>query len=566
MKLNEYNYERIDIPSLQAKLTALFADFQNAKDVETALQIIQTIDKNRAHVDSMMTLSSIRHSIDTQDEFYEAENDFWDENAPFIQELTTQYYQYVLASPFIADLKKQLPDTFIRIMASTIRTFDPCIISDLQEENRLASEYGKLKAKAQIEFDGKTLTLSQLGSYAYNPDQAIRQAASKAYSAFFKSNLDAFEAIYDKLVKVRDTMAKKLGFKSFTELGYYRMNRLDYNQKDVEIYRQQILKEVVPLVAKMYEKQAQRLGVKTLQHYDTKLLFKSGNAAPHGDDTFILEQGKAMYHELSSDTGEFIDFMLDHDLFDVLSRKGKQLGGYCTFISDYQSPFIFANFNGSADDIEVLTHEAGHAFQIYSSRWITIPECQFPTYESCEIHSMSMEFFTWPYMDKFFDTDADKYRYAHLLGTLVFLPYGVLVDHFQHEVYDHPDWTPKQRNQAWRELEKQYMPHLTYEGDEFLAEGGYWYRQGHIFESPFYYIDYTLAQVCALQFWKRKFVDEDPQAWNDYLKICKIGGTQSFLEIVASANLKNPFVEGSLSEVVQALDQWISAIDDSKFN
>ncbi len=143
-----------------------------------------------------------------------------------------------------------------------------------------------------------------------------------------------------------------------------------------------------------------------------------------------------------------------------------------------------------------------------------------------------------------------------------FLPYGVLVDHFQHEVYENPEMTPEERKATWRKLEKMYTPHKNYSENYMLEKGTLWYRQGHIFDTPFYYIDYTLAQVCALQFWKRAIVDKDEEAWRDYLRICEVGGTLTFLQIIERANLKSPFEEGSLTDIIQAIDEELAKVDD----
>jgi M3 family oligoendopeptidase len=246
---------------------------------------------------------------------------------------------------------------------------------------------------------------------------------------------------------------------------------------------------------------------------------------------------------------------------DLVAKRGKESGGYCTFIEDYKAPFIFSNFNGTSGDIDVLTHEAGHAFQVYRSRDLDIPEYYWPTYEACEIHSMSMEFLTWPWMELFFKEDTEKYKFSHLSGALIFLPYGVAVDEFQHFVYENPNASPVERKQAWRKIEMEYLPHRDYEGNEFLEHGGYWQRQSHIYQSPFYYIDYTLAQICAFQFWKRS-TEKDETAWEDYLNLCQLGGSKSFLDLVESANLKSPFVDGTVQSVVKVIDEWLSTVDD----
>lgn len=247
---------------------------------------------------------------------------------------------------------------------------------------------------------------------------------------------------------------------------------------------------------------------------------------------------------------------------DLVAKKGKQGGGYCTYISEYGAPFIFSNFNGTSGDIDVLTHEAGHAFQVYESRGFEVPEYGFPTYEACEIHSMSMEFFTWPWMDRFFEDEADKYRFDHLASGLIFIPYGVTVDEFQHFVYENPDATPAERKQAWREIERKYLPHRNYDDNTYLEQGGFWHKQGHIFSSPFYYIDYTLAQICAFQFWKKMHEDRSA-AWADYLHLCRQGGSKSFVELVKVAGLISPFEDGCVTSVIGSINAWLDSVDDA---
>ena len=271
-----------------------------------------------------------------------------------------------------------------------------------------------------------------------------------------------------------------------------------------------------------------------------------------------------MYTDLSPETKEFFNFMRDNELMDLVNKEGKSTGGYCSFIGKYKAPYIFSNFNGTSGDIDVLTHEAGHAFQVYSSRNIGLDEYNWPTYEACEIHSMSMEFFTYPWMDLFFEHETDKYKFAHLASAIKFLPYGVAVDEFQHFVYENPTITSKERNEAWRKIERKYLPHIDYGDNLFLKNGGFWQKQSHIFSSPFYYIDYTLAQVCAFQFWK-KDQENHTSAWNDYINLCQAGGSQSFLNLVKLANLMSPFQEDCVKSVIGTIKSWLDSVDDSKF-
>ncbi len=562
MKFNAYTYERPDFDQYKKEFLAVVADLKAADSVDGVRVAIDKASELSASLDTVINLASIRHSIDTKDTFYDEEDQYWNEYSPYYQELMTTYYQAVMDSPYLEELEAFYPRTYFQYMQYELKAFDSSVIDLLQKENQLSSDYQKLMASAEIEFDDKKLTLSQFGPYLQSTDRAVRKNATDAHLSFFKENEEKIDQIYDEMVKVRHDIATKLGYKDFVELGYVRMKRFDYNREDVEVYRKQVLEYVVPLTEKLAERQAKRIGIEDMKHYDTALQFLDGNPVPQGNPDYIIENGRKMYHELSDETAEFIDFMFDKDLVDLLSKEGKAGGGYCTYIPDYQSPFIFANFNGTSGDIDVLTHEAGHAFQVYESRWVKQPELAFPTYETCEIHSMSMEFFTYPWMELFFKDQTDKYKFDHLSGTVRFLPYGVLVDHFQHEVYENPEWTPAERKAAWRRLEKQYIPYRDYSEESFLDQGTYWYRQGHIFGSPFYYIDYTLAQICALQFYKRAIADEDASAWTDYMAICKAGGTKSFLETVEIANLRSPFEAGSLADVIATIDETLTAVDD----
>ena len=563
MKFSEFSYKRPDYNEVKASFTSLINKVKNADSFENQYEYITELNKIRNSIQSLSTIAEIRNSINTLDKFYDDERNYWDEYMPLYDELNTLFYKEVLNSKYINELTEKLGKQFITIAKLSLKAFSPEVIEDLQVENKLSSEYTKLIASAKIFFEGEERNLSGLTPFILSKDRDMRKKASDAKYKYFTENEGEIDRIYDELVKVRTKIAKKLGYKNFVELGYIRMQRSDYNPTMVQNFRKQVLKYIVPVATKLYERQRERLSLDKLTYYDEKFEFLTGNATPKGSPSWIVENGKKMYSELSPETEEFFKFMVDNELLDLVTKKGKASGGYCTYIPDYKSPFIFSNFNGTSGDVDVLTHEAGHAFQVFSSRWIEVPECNFPTSESAEIHSMSMEFFTWPWMNLFFKEDTDKYKFAHLGSAIKFIPYGITVDAFQHYVYENPEATPAERKTAWRDLEKKYLPHKNYEGCDFLERGGWWFQQLHIFNCPFYYIDYTLAQICALQFWKRS-QDNREDAWKDYLKLCKAGGTKSFLELVAYANLKSPFEDSCISSIIDSIEAWLNSVDDKK--
>ena len=464
----------------------------------------------------------------------------------------------------VKQLKKKWGNQLFVIAELSLKTFKPTILEDLKEENKLTSEYVKIKAAAEIVFRGEKYTLPTLSPLETSKDRQTRREASAAKWAFYAKHAAAVEKIFDKQVKLRHSIANKLGYDNFIQLGYARMVRSDYNAKMVANFRDQVKEFIVPIASNLYERQKIRIGVENLKYYDEDFRFASGNPKPKGSPEWIVENAGKMYSELSSETAEFFDYMRFNNLMDLVNKEGKATGGYCTYIPNYKAPYIFSNFNGTSGDIDVLTHEAGHAFQVFSSRNIGLTEYNWPTYEACEIHSMSMEFFTWPWMELFFKEDTDKYKFAHLSGAILFLPYGVAVDEFQHFVYENPKATPAKRNEAWGAIEKKYLPHRDNNDNEFLQKGGFWQRQSHIFTTPFYYIDYTLAQICAFQFWKKDRQNHEA-AWADYIRLCKAGGSKSFLELVDLANLKSPFEDGCVESVVGDIKTWLDSVDDSSF-
>ncbi|MBX7408444.1 M3 family oligoendopeptidase [Clostridium chauvoei] len=563
MMFSEYKYERPNFEVYKNTILKSISEMEIAGDFKEIEIKLENIEKLRSNYDTMFNLSYIRHTINTKDEFYDKEQEYFDENGPLYSEVDNAFFKFINNSRFKKIFIDRYGEQFIKLIDLKLKSFSSEIIDDLKEENRLVTEYGKLIASAKIIYNGEELNISSIGKYTEDLDRNIRKEASEKLWGFFEENENKFDEIYDSLVKVRTKIAKKLGYKNFIELGYIRMSRTDYNKDMVNTFRKQVEKYIVPIANKAFKKQKERLGLKELNYYDLSINFLSGNAIPKGNKEWMLDKASKMYSELSKETKEFFSFMVNNKLLDLESKKNKSAGGYCTYIADYKSPFIFANFNKTSGDVDVLTHEAGHAFQVYLSRWIKTPEVIWPTNESAEIHSMSMEFLTWPWMELFFKEDTEKYKFTHLQSALTFIPYGVAVDEFQHYVYENYTATKEERKAAWRKIERKYLPYKDYSENLFLDKGTYWFKQGHIFEVPFYYIDYTLAEICALQFWKKMKEDKDI-AWKDYISLCKEGGTKSFLELVKIANLNSPFKEGCMENIINDIDKYLYNIEDKK--
>ena len=562
MKFSEMPYERPDPAVLKAEMQKYIDALSAAVTFEAADAVFCEEDRFYRHVDTLYNLASIRHSIDTRDTFYDGEATFWDETLPELQEYVHAWTTALLDNPFRAEFEKKYGDVIFKNAEIELRTFSPEIIPLLQQENALVQEYEKLIASAQIPFRGGVYTISQLSPFKKDPDDAIRLAAWQAEGGWYTDNGEALDRIYDSLVKLRNQIAVKLGYENYVGLGYDRMVRNCYDAADVQRFRAAVVKYLVPVASEIYKAQAKRLGKTYPMNFaDNALMFRTGNAKPQGNADEIVAAAKRFYHALSPETAAFIDAMIDNGLMDLLSTEGKEAGGYCTSLEDYAVPFIFANFNGTSADVETVTHEAGHAFAQWMNRFRVPYATVWPSLEGCEVHSMSMEFFAWRSAEDFFGADAKKFFYSHLADALTFIPYGTMVDHFQHIVYEHPEQTPAERHAAWKELLGVYMPWMQL-GDEipFYGTAHGWQRQTHIYSSPFYYIDYCLAQTVALEFWS--MLQKDPEdAWRHYMEYTKLGGSDVFTALLQKAHLQSPFDENCLSGVCAQASRWLDAYD-----
>lgn len=563
LTFEQFPLKKPNIRTIEKKFNTLKENLEHASTKEEAIKVVKAYFR---YVDRLMTdftTINVNFTLKTDDPTLVKLMDILNKVSPMVTNYQNSFEKALLNSKFLPELKDKFGEYYFEMVEVGLKTFDPSIIEELVEENDLVMKRSQIIAGAKINFRGEVLNLAGIAKHMEDLDRETRKEAASAYYGFYKENEVALADIYDRLVKVRDKMAKKLGFKDYTELGYLRLGRLDYDAKDVKEYRDQIVHDVVPYAEKLFKRQLRRVGVKNPKFYDYSLTFKDGNATPIGNKDELVLKAKKMYEEMSPLTGEFFNFMLEHHLMDLEARPGKDMGGYMTYFPLYKSPFVFANFNGTKEDVATLTHEMGHAFQGYESASINVPAYRSPTLEACEIHSMSMEFISWPWMDDFFGEQVDKYRFSHLADAVLFLPYGASVDEFQHEVYAHPEMNHEERCALWHKIEQKYLYYKDYSDEPFLAKGGYWMRQGHIYSSPFYYIDYTLAQVVAFEFFHRFALNRD-RAFKKYVKLCRMGGKYPFKSLLKHAGLRIPFEEGNIKKALGPIKRYLNSVDDNK--
>ena len=545
-KFSTLEYRRPDLDQLKKQLAEWKAAVEDAGSYEELRAIFLQRDRVFCELNTQCTLAYVRNTLDTRDEFYEKEVEYLDEAGPLLEQADVAFNEAVAGSRFRPELEKEFGKQLFVGIDLQKKLFCEENIPLRQRESRLTNEYQKIMATAEIPFDGKTLNLYGVQKYFENPDREVRRAAVRAYSKFYQNNEPRLEEIWDELIRIRNQIGKNLGYENYIPVGYLEQGRTDYGEKEVAAFREQVRTVLVPLCRKLYEAQAKRLGLDAVCFCDEKMIFPDGNAEPAGDDAFMVRTAQQMYHEISPETGEFIDFMIEHELMDLQNKPGKASTGYMTSLPSLKAPFVFSCFNHTIFDMQVLTHELGHAFAGYMAmRSQPISDYYGESTDIAEIHSMSMEQFAYPYAERFFGNQADKFRFAHLQEAITFVPFGVAVDEFQHICYAHPELTPKERTYQWHLLEQKYMPWRKYEDDPFLERGGYWYHKLHIYLYPFYYINYTLTTMGAMEF-KKKYAEDKNAAWQDYLNLCKVGGSRSYLETLRYANLSVPFEEGAV--------------------
>ena len=558
MKFCDMPYIRPDIEEIKLKLKNLKDEIENATEAGQQISAYNEVCKVSEEYSTMGSLAYVRHTINTKDEFYDAENNFFDEVGPLVADAFQGINKTLLASKYRKELEEHFGKLLFTNIEISVRCFSAEIIEMQAEENRLKSEYQKLFASAKVDWEGESLPLPMLGKYKQSADRNIRKKAFLKDAEFFDSHREEFDTLYDKLVKLRNKQARKLGYENFIEMGYDRLGRNCYGPKQVASFRNEIATHIVPVVSVLKDAQKKRIEVDQIHLYDNEVMFKEGNVSPKGTSDQLLRNAIEMYKEMSSQTAEFISFMEENQLFDLVSKDGKAPGGYCTEFASFKAPFIFSNFNGTSGDVDVLTHEAGHAFAYFTaSRKGIIPDYISPTIEACEVHSMSMEFLTSPWHDRFFGEDTEKYEYSHAADALNFIPYGCMVDEFQHIMYQNENLTPDQRNAVWLDLEKKYRPHLNLSDLVFYGRGGGWQRQLHIYLYPLYYIDYCMAQTVAFQFFAESLKDWQT-AFDKYLAFINGAGTKTFEDLVKDAELSLPYEEGTLKETAKIITEWLN--------
>lgn len=557
MKFSSLVYEQPDLNVLSDHFRRARLRVRLSMSPSAAAAAILDLQQPVQVFHSMATLARIRHDCDLSDPVYREAVRFFDHAEARVAQWTQSTYAALLDSRFRHDLEDLLGQSLLRKAVQLNKSVQDRTIADLSEENRLVTVYQQRISDIRIRFKAQNLNLSQLEPMLQGPDRNDRRAAHQAMNTVFAENKAWLDNCFSQLIAVRNRMSRKLGFTGFTELGYIRMERVDYARADVEKFRRFIQLYFVPICQEIRRLQKRRLELDHLMYYDLPCLFPQGNppliCRP---DQLVELTGKVMV-SLLGDDGSFFAGLAEKDYVDALARPDKLGGGYCSTLLTQRVPFILTNASQTARDVTVLLHETGHALASLSGfPQMKIMEDHSPSLDLCEIHSTALEYLSYPCMPAYFAENAEDYTLMHMTESLLFLPYACAVDEFQHLVYDQPDMSADERHRVWHLLEQKYQPDLDYGEDGYFAEGGAWQKKEHIYASPFYYIDYALAQIAALDLWQISRKDA-PLAMKKYRLLCDLGGRDTFLQQLSEAGLSSPFEEGTIKKIAYAVCDFL---------
>lgn len=558
-KINEIEFNKQEFEEMFNEMKTQIDILNRDESLDLVFEAIDKINEIRDHYLTLYWISYVFYIKDITNEKYLNSEKLMGEIEPIMDNLKLKYFKALNNSKYREELIKMLGSRTLEIAANESKLLNDDIEDLITKEKSLCLKMLKLVVGTKTDFQGHDVTLSNLKPYYQNADESIRKAA---YNASYCQGLAIEEEgnnILDELVLVRTELAHKLGFNNYFEVDLIRMNRLGYDLNDMKVLVSQVKNYLVPLHKKLKEVQAQRLGHE-LRYYDKTYLFPDGNPKIKGNLDFIVKTTSEIINEMNNESGELFDFLFKEGLIDIKKSDHQAVGGITTYLPDYKVPLFVSPCKNIYTDIATIHHEFGHSQQLYYSRNLKYNENRWPTFDICEIHSMSMEFLMFPHAEKYFGNDILKYQLGFWNEKLDYIIRVTMAYEFAEFTYSNPKATNKMRNQKWLELCKAYDRFI--EGHEYLEKGIGWQSFGSGWDRPFYNIDYTIDIVCALSFYKK--VKENPtQAWEDYISLCKLGGSKSLPELIKIANLDNPFKEGSMKELANVIDNDIEELQKS---
>ena len=524
--------------------------------------------KNRSELEAILeedfAWRYIKMTCDTTNETYQKDFEYFaTEIEPKLSEFSNQLNEKFLACEYIDQLDQSTYGIYIRSLKTQIEIFRQENIPLNMELQVEQQKYGAIVGAMSIEHDGKEYTLEQASNFLKNTDREIRKVVYEKVQNRRLQNKTELDELFTKLVKLRHQVAVNAGFENYRDYMFKALGRFDYTAEDCFNFHNAIEKEVVPLLKSLSEKRKNKMQLDVLKPFDTEVDV-SGKAAlvPFNGPEDLLNKTIQCFDKLHPYFGEKIKTMKEHNLIDLESRKGKAPGGYNYPLSESAAPFIFMNAANAMRDLTTMVHEGGHAVHTFLSNHLEINDFKRVPSEVAEVASMSMELISMKHWDVFFNNEDDLLRAKEeqLKDCLKTLPWVATIDAFQHWIYTHPNHTTTEREQAWEECFDRF-------GSNFVNWDGYeefklnlWQKQLHLFEVPFYYIEYAIAQLAAIAIFKN-FKTDEAKALEQYMNALKLGYTKSIPEIYSEAGISFDFSQTYIHSLIEFIKTELDTLN-----
>ena len=429
------------------------------------------------------------------------------------------------------------------------------------QDSLLTQEYQTICGAMTVEFDGKEQTMPAMRKYLQQTDREMREKAWRAMTGRRLADSEKIDDIFDKMILLREKIAKNADCENFRDYRFLSWHRFDYTPADCRDYHSTIEKCVVPLLEKIYRRKAEQMSLDKLRPWDT-VVDPQGKEPlkPFADIGEFVSGMEQIFKRVDNQLGEQFADMASLGLLDLASRKGKAPGGYQCGLNELRKPFIFMNSVCSDDDLRVLLHEGGHAFHTYACQDDPLVAYRQAPLEFCEVASMSMELLGAPHLDVFYnEADAKRSRRDHLHGVIQGMVWVAIIDSFQHWLYENPTHTRQARLDKWQQIHQRYIGRLIDQSGLEEMQKYDWQRIPHIFQTPFYYIEYGIAQIGALQMWRQSKKDRSA-ALDNYRNALAFGGAKGLADLFGAADLKFGFTEDVVTPLVEALSDELDTL------
>lgn len=556
-KINKEEITEKELSNIVDSLTSIINKLRISEDIPFPKykELIDKFNEIRDHYLTLYWISYIGYLKDIKNSKYLNTEKLISKYESIIDNLVNEYFKCLINYKYKEELINYIGNRNYE-MAGNQSIIVSNDISKLRiREKELCMQYRKTLMSLKFTFDNKEMNLSGLSSYYNVSDEKLRKASYDKRYKILESLEQELDVIFDNLVKVRTEIANKLKFNSYADLCFVKMNRIGYTYNDLDLLKENVRKYIVPILNILKEHQKERLNVSNISYYNKNYLFNDGNARVKVSLEEIISNISKILHKYNNEVGLMFDTMLKEGLIDLENRENKSSGGVTTYLPDYKMPTFIKKYMNLEANVTSIFHEIGYSIQLYLSRNLLFHENRWPTFDICEIHSTSLEFLMYPFLNMFFKEDENKYKIRHLSSSLSLIVSMCISDDFQKYIYDNPNISSEDRKEYWLYLINKYG--IKDNTHSYFGKGIEWQADINRIDDPFYGIDYAISNICALSFYDR--VNNDVEcAFSDYFDLCSKGNTLSLKRIIKKYRLNNPF-EGN--DIKKLSDNIIKEID-----